>query len=1017
MSTVGQVERKTQNRVVQFFQKELGYRYLGDWEKRAGNSHIEVGLLGAFLTRQGVPEALIGRALRQVQEAAQVQTQTLYDANQAVYELLRYGVKVKPDVGELTETVHLVNWTNLEANDFAFAEEVTVSGKHGKRPDVVLYLNGIAVGVLELKRSTVSVSEGIRQNLDNQKKEFIEPFYAAMQLVMAGNDTEGLRYGTIQTPEKAYLAWKDDESSGAAVYEHPLDTQLAQMCSKPRLMDLLHNFVAFDKGTKKLCRPNQFFGVKAARACIQDGRGGIIWHTQGSGKSLTMVWLAKWILENVTGSRVLIITDRKELDEQIEGVFRGVNEQITRTTSGADLLSLLSKPNPSLMCSLIHKFGTHEEGDIAAFVEGLQQDAQKGFQPYGRFFVFVDEAHRTQSGELHKAMMGLLPGAVLIGFTGTPLLKSDKRQSIEVFGPFIHAYRYDQAVRDNVVLDLKYEARDIDQYLTSPAKIDQWFALKTQGLTETARSRLKQKWGTMQKVLSSQDRLSKIVADIMLDMEERPRLKSGHGNAMLVTSSIYQACKVYKLFQDGGFDKCAIITSYQPSPADIKGEATGEGLTERLQQYDIYNRMLNGRTPEKFEEEVKKKFIEQPGQMKLLIVVDKLLTGFDAPSATYIYIDKTMRDHALFQAICRVNRLDGDSKEYGYVIDYKDLFGSLGQAVKDYTSAAFDGYEPQDVQGLLEDRLATGRTRLEERLEELRALCEPVAPPRTSEALGHYFCGNSANPEEAAERAPQRLLLYKLTGSLLRAYADIAGEMEEAGYTATEAARIKAEVAHFDKLSQEVKIRSADIVDFKLYEPAMRHLFDTYIRAEESEAISVFDDLTLIDLLVNQGPAAVDNLPDGIKNDPGAVAETIENNLRRVITNEQPTNPKYYEQMSVLLDALIKERQAEAAEYKQTLEKLAALAKQVKQPGGGQSYAASLNTAARRALYDNLGKDEALALKVDVAIRATRKDGWRGNLMKERELKRAVRQALGDAFTDETALSELMELIRNQADY
>jgi type I restriction enzyme, R subunit len=1017
LSTVGQVERKTQNRVVQFFQQELGYRYLGDWEKRAGNSHIEEGLLRDFLTRQDVPEALIGRAVRQVQEAAQVQTQTLYDANQAVYGLLRYGVKLKPDVGELTETIHLVNWTNPEANDFAVAEEVTVSGKHGKRPDIVLYLNGLAVGVLELKRSTVSVAEGIRQNLDNQKKEFIEPFYSAMQLVMAGNDTERLRYGTIQTPEKAYLAWKDDEGSGATPYEHPLDTQLAQLCSKPRLMDLLHNFVAFDKGIKKLCRPNQFFGVKAARACIQDGRGGIIWHTQGSGKSLTMVWLAKWILENVTDSRVLIITDRTELDQQIEGVFRGVNEQITRSISGADLLSLLSSPNPSLMCSLIHKFGTHEEGDIAAFVEGLQQDTGQGFKPYGRFFVFVDEAHRTQSGELHQAMTGVLPGAVMIGFTGTPLLKSDKRQSIEVFGPFIHAYRYDQAVRDNVVLDLKYEARDIDQYLTSPAKIDQWFALKTQGLTEAARSRLKQKWGTMQKVLSSQDRLSKIVADIMLDMEERPRLSSGHGNAMLVTSSIYQACKVYKLFQDGGFNKCAIITSYQPSPADIKGEATGEGLTERLQQYDIYTAMLGGKTPEQFEKDAKKKFIEQPGQLKLLIVVDKLLTGFDAPSATYIYIDKTMRDHALFQAICRVNRLDGESKEYGYVIDYKDLFGSLGQAVKDYTSAAFDGYEPQDVQGLLEDRLATGRTRLKDRLEELRALCEPVAPPRTSEALGQYFCGNTANAEEVAERAPQRLLLYKLTGSLLRAYADIAGEMEQAGYTADEAARIKAEVAHFDKLSQEVKIRSADVVDFKLYEPAMRHLFDTYIRAEESEAISVFDDLTLIDLLVNQGPAAVDSLPDGIKRDPGAVAETIENNLRRVITNEQPTNPKYYEQMSVLLDALIKERQAEAAEYKQTLEKLAALAKQVKQPGGGQSYTASLNTAARRALYDNLGHDEALALRVDAAIRATRKDGWRGQLMKERELRRAVRQALGEAFTDETALGELMELIRNQADY
>lgn len=271
---------------------------------------------------------------------------------------------------------------------------------------------------------------------------------------------------------------------------------------------------------------------------------------------------------------------------------------------------------------------------------------------------------------------------MFVGFTGTPLLKVDKKKSLEIFGytgawsGYIHTYKFNEAVADGVVLDLRYEARDIDQYVTSQKKVDQWFDLKTKGLSDMARAQLKLKWGTLQKVLSSQDRLEQIVNDILMDMETKPRLMDGRGNAMLVCSSIYQACKVYDLFNKTDLaGKCAIITSYQPSPADIKGEESGEGLTEKLRKYEIYRRMLADyfekpedeamTMAEEFEKQVKKKFIEEPGQMRLLIVVDKLLTGFDAPSATYLYIDKEMHDHGLFQAICRVNRLDGDDKDYG----------------------------------------------------------------------------------------------------------------------------------------------------------------------------------------------------------------------------------------------------------------------------------------------------------------------------------------------------------------
>ena len=1011
MSKVGDLERRTQNRVISLFRYTLDYTYLGDWKDRPDNSNIEEDLLRTYLVEQGYEPELITRALFMFAKAAGDQSRDLYYVNRDVYDMLRYGVKVRPNVGEHTEDVWLINWKEPHKNHFAIAEEVTISGQHTKRPDIVLYVNGIALGVLELKRSIVSVSEGIRQNLDNQKKEFIQHFFTTMQFVMAGNETEGLRYGTIETPEKYYLNWKEDSD-----IDNPLERALSQICEKHRFLELLHDFVVFDAGTKKLCRHNQYFGVKAAQTRVNQRAGGIIWHTQGSGKSLIMVWLARWIREHIPDSRVLIITDRIELDEQIEKVFKGVKEDIKRTKSGQDLLNKLNAAKPWLMCSLIHKFANQEEGDIKGYIKDLENNLPPGFNPKGDLYVFVDECHRTQSGDLHQAMKAILPNAMLIGFTGTPLLQADKQRSIEIFGGYIHTYKYDEAVKDGVVLDLRYEARDIDQEITSQEKIDLWFDAKTKGLNDIARAQLKKRWGTMQAVLSSQDRLEKIVADILLDMETRDRLQSGHGNALLVSSSIFQACKFYELFVNNGFTNCAIITSYKPSPSDIKGEETGEGLTEKLRQYEIYNRMLNGVDVETFEKKVKKQFVEDPGQMKLLIVVDKLLTGFNAPPATYLYIDKNMQDHGLFQAICRVNRLNGDDKEYGYIIDYKDLFKSLENSVHDYTSGAFDEYDPEDVQGLLTNRLDKAKERLEGAREAIKALCEPVDPPKETQDHIRYFCAqDTSDKDQLKDNEPKRIALYKLTVSLIRAYANIANEMPEAGYNASDIEKIKREVDHYEKVRSEVKLASGDYIDLKMYEPAMRHLIDTYIRAEESRKISAFDDLTLVQLIVERGAGAVDELPESIAANPAAVAETIENNLRRVIIDEQPINPKYYEKMSLLLDTLIQERKIKALEYEDYLKEIVELTNQVANPASSSSdaYPNTLNTTAKRALYDNLDNNEALALALDGDIRAIRKDDWRGHVIKEREVRYVIREYIEDNAEAE----RIFEIVKNQREY
>ncbi|ASJ70672.1 type I restriction endonuclease subunit R [Granulosicoccus antarcticus] len=1029
MSNVGQREGVMQQRVVQFFQAELGYRYLGNWQYREGNANVDVSILTDWLRSRGISEALIGRAIRQLDTAAALgEGKRLYYANKDVYQLLRYGVKDKEGAGEHNQTVWLVDWQNPQANDFAIAEEVSIKGENKKRPDIVLYVNGIALGVLELKRSSVSVSEGIKQNLDNQKKAFISSFFSTLQLVMAGNDTQGLRYGTIETPERYYLEWKEDIAS---TWQSPLDFHLSRICSKPRFLQIIHDFIVYDAGTKKTCRHNQFFGVEAAKQYVARREGGIIWHTQGSGKSLTMVWLAKWISENVTNSRVLIVTDRTELDEQIEKVFSGVGEDIYRSKSGADLVATLNQPNPWLICSLVHKFGRQTDADdnaaAEAFIEELKKSLPSGFRAKGELFVFVDECHRTQSGKLHEAMKAILPEAMFVGFTGTPLMKKDKKKSIEVFGSFIHTYKFDQAVKDGVVLDLRYEARDIDQTISSQKKVDEWFEAKTRGLSRLAKMQVKQKWGTLQKVLSSKSRQQQIVNDILMDMETKPRLMDGRGNAMLVCSSVYQACKSFEMFSQTELaGKVAIITSFQPTAASIKGEEAGEGQTEELFKYDTYRKMLAdyfeqseeaaANRVEEFEKAAKKRFVEDPGQLRLVIVVDKLLTGFDAPSATYLYIDKQMTDHNLFQAICRVNRLDGDSKEYGYIVDYKDLFRSLDKAISDYTQEAFDGYDQEDVEGLLKDRLEYAKLDLDNALEAVHALCEPVKAPRDTSDYMHYFgTGSGADADELSENEMLRLTLYKSVAKLLRAYVNVANEMPEAGYSAADIVRIRNEVTHFEKVRDEVKLGSGDLVDMKRFEPAMRHLLDMYIRADDSETLVDFDEFGLVELIVNKGVDALDALPEGIRKDPEAMAEAIENNVRKTIVDENPVNPKYYEQMSVLLDELIELRRQKAIDYQEYLERILELSRKVvRSESATTDYPASMDTSAKRAIFDNFGKDELLATKIDSAIRYTKKADWVGDRFKEREVANAIREETSAYTLD---IQHVMNIAKAQKDY
>lgn len=998
---INPIERLTQNRIIQLFQKELGYTYYGNWEKREHNSNVEEDILKQNLLRRGYSEILADKAVKEVYDLATSNSGDLYERNKAMYSLLRYGVKARPDLGEQFDTIFPIDWQDVEKNEFSIAEEVTLSkGENNRRPDVVLYINGIAIGVLELKRGTTDISESIRQSISNQDQMFNKWFYTTLQLIMAGNDTQGLRYGTIKTQSKYYLTWKEDEANNE---EYKLDKYLNKLCQKDRLIDIIYNGVIFDAGVKKLPRPHQYFGLKEAQKFVRRKEGGIIWHTQGSGKSLMMVMLGKWILENVANSRIVILTDRTELEDQIERVFKDVGEtDVAKTRSGKELMSFLTSSRPRLVCSLIHKFGNKSETDFDAFIKDLQENP---VQTQGEIFVFIDECHRTQSGKLNQVMKTVLHNAVFIGFTGTPLLKEDRKTTMDVFGRYIHTYKFNEAVDDGVVKDLMYEGRAIEQTLTSQTKVDQWFEAKTAGLNDFQKNELKKKWGTMQNVLSSKSRMEKIVADIIVDFSTKPRLKSQNGNAILVASSIFEACKYYTLFLNTEMkNRCAIITSYNPNASDVSLEDTGaDNETDKQFIYKTYTDLLkdvsvkgNKSKTETYETDSKESFRKEPARMKLLIVVSKLLTGFDAPPCSYIYIDKKMQDHTLFQAICRVNRLDTEDKDYGYIIDYMELFGHVTDAINVYTSELdSEGFTQEDVRIQLKDRLKIAKDRLFTALETVESICENVTMPRNDLAYIHYFCGNTEKPDDLKATEYRRIALYKAIVEYIRAYANVKADFITAEFTDAEIKRFTDKLNEYLNLREIIRIASRETIDLKAYEADMRFLIDTYIRAEESEVISPFENISLLDLLETDMAGAIAGLPNEIKGNQEAVAEIIENNVRSKIVEEHLLDPKYFDRMSVLLQELIARRKQETINYQQYLREMAALIADVNKGKKG-NVPQSLNTKGKVALYHTLDDNEHLALACEDAVQYAKQDGFRENLAKQKLVKKAIYEVVDD---------------------
>ena len=887
--------------------RAMGYTYISpeDCEAQRGSKYLvllkdilrgQLRKLNRYSYAGAVNEFSSSNIERAIEDLDEPLTDGLVRSSEKIYDSLLLGRSYPEIVGDgksLSFNLHYIDWEHPENNVFHVSEEFAVDSadkQHNARPDVVLFINGIPFAVIECKSPVISVDQAVEQNIRNQQKEYIPQLYKFAQIVMATNKN-AVKYATTGTPKKFWSVWKEQDDAFMHRQLAQLipdrtptiqDENIISLFSKERVMELIRYFVLFDANIKKICRYQQYFAIQEILKTIaQDDeygnrQSGVIWHTQGSGKSLTMVMLAKYILMELAACnpRVVIVTDRKELDGQIATTFAHTRLNPASSTSGKHLVELVNSEKADVITTIINKFNTVERSQTKNLSRNI--------------FVLVDESHRSNYGLMATKMRTVFPNACYIGFTGTPLMKSEKN-TMAKFGKLIHKYTISDGVEDGAIVPLIYEGRFVDQKVDEE-NIDLWFKQVTKRLTDSQKEDLRKKWSSIRRLTSTDARIKRIALDISEHFIEG--FKNTGFKAMLATNYKRDAIRYLECFEQFGDLNCALVIS----PPDLRESVddVDEGTDDKVIAY--WNKMMSRYgDADSYEEAMKNKFCD--GEIDILIVCSKLLTGFDAPICQVLYIDKELKEHGLLQAIARTNRLR-DGKDYGLIVDYRGLIEKLDTAMDMYSGAGLENFDGGDLKGAVVDVMASIGA-LRNSYTNLVNLFSDVPDQEDIEAV-----------EVSLADEKKRNDFYNLLCTFGRNLNTVLNSQQP--YEALprqERSKYQSTFIFFSKVRRAVKIRYCDAIDNAEYEPLMQNLLDTHLSVAGLKRITKPVDLLNKDDLEKE----LDELGS-----MRAKADAISSHMTKSISQKRDENPAYYDSFSKRIkDALelYKEQIVSEAEY------------------------------------------------------------------------------------------------------
>ena len=912
---------------------QLGYRYLTPSENLA---------LRGGRTSKLILESVLREQLRKfnsitfkgqqysfsdsnIQKAVQALTDIPFDSlintSEQIYDLLTLGKSLEQTIDGYTKSfsLHYIDWKHPENNIYHVCDEFVLerrNSKQNRRPDIVLFVNGIPLAVIECKRPDIkgAAEEGISQHLRNQRTDEIPELFTYAQLLLSISQNKAL-YGTTGTPAKFWATWKEEDQNRQEIHLHelvnkpassafktqlfsernqqqrtymetlwqsgerlpsPQDKAIHSLLRPERLLELIYQYIVFDNKEKKVCRYQQYFAVGATLARVTQRKGdsqrpgGVIWHTTGSGKSLTMVMLAKALVlaPDIHNPKIVLVTDRIDLDDQIYKTFHACGRPVVQAKTGEHLLELITHNKASIITTIIDKFESASR-------------KRKISDASSNIFVLVDESHRSQYGVSHAKMQNVFPNACYIGFTGTPLLKKEKTTAAK-FGGFIHKYTMNQAVADGAVTPLLYEGR-MSELHGDKTQIDKWFERITKDLTNDQQADLKKKFRREEELSKSDQRLAEIAYDIGLHFKDNYRGTGKKGQ--FAVSSKAMALRYKKYFDEFGDVTAEVIIS---APDTREGNKTVDEDT--LEDVQVFWKAMMAKygNDEKYQTSIINAF-KYSDEPEILIVVDKLLTGFDAPRNSVLYLDKRLKEHNILQAIARVNRLF-EGKDYGLIIDYRGIFGELNEAIDTYSALENEGFDPEDIEGTLTD-ISEEIKLLAQRHTNVWEVFKDVANQKDLEAMQRHL-----EPEDRRQRFYDALSLFAKTLQLALANAKFQDETPE-----KKIARYKDDLKYFLNLRQAIKQRYGETVDYSSYESQIRNIVNKYIGADAVkqliEPVNVF--------AIDEFEHEIDTI-DG----DAAKADAIASRVKKTITEKMEEDPALYKRLSQMIDEAIAEHRA-----------------------------------------------------------------------------------------------------------